>query len=119
MQELHGTAEIPEDYADPSEPDFVEAGRWLARQKELYAGQKLLRRRVRLLKEALGGWGGCIRVCAMICFLYHLTPSPQGQLGALWMGRPCPWFPLVLPSWRQLPRCLLFLPPHHLLGPPA
>ncbi|GAB4813798.1 hypothetical protein N2152v2_000844 [Parachlorella kessleri] len=51
---LHGTAEIPEDYQDPAEPDFVEGARWLARQKDHYLRQKLLQRRVRLIKEALG-----------------------------------------------------------------
>ena len=53
-QALHGTAEIPEDFRDSSEPDFVEAARWLARQKDHYLRQKLLHRRVRLLNEALG-----------------------------------------------------------------
>ncbi len=61
-QALHDTAEIPADFADPSEPDFVEAGRWLARQRDLYDRQKLLRLRVRLLKEALGGCPGYYRV---------------------------------------------------------
>lgn len=52
----------------------MEAGRWLARQRELYERQKLLRVRVRLLKEALGERGQewfCVsrenpRVCELV-----------------------------------------------------
>lgn len=53
-QEVHGSGEIPPDYRNPTEPDWVEAGRWLERQRELYRRQKLLLVRVRLIKEALG-----------------------------------------------------------------
>lgn len=52
-RELHGEPPPPE-LADPAHPDWVEAGRWLARQRELYRLQKLLLRRVRLIKELLG-----------------------------------------------------------------
>ena len=51
---MHGSGEIPPDYRNPTEPDWVEAGRWLERQRELYRRQKLLLVRVRLIKEALG-----------------------------------------------------------------
>ena len=54
-QEVHGSGDIPPDYADPAHPDWVEAGRWLARQRELYRLQKLLLLRVRLIKQLLGG----------------------------------------------------------------
>ena len=55
VQEVHGTGEIPADFADPAYPDWVEAARWLERQRDLYRRQKLLLVRVRLMKEALGG----------------------------------------------------------------
>lgn len=54
VQEVHGSGDIPPDFADPSHPDWVEAARWLARQRDLYGRQKLLLVRVRLLKELLG-----------------------------------------------------------------
>lgn len=53
-REREGTAEIPLDFADASQPDLVEAARWLGRQQELYEQQKLPQLRVRLLKEVLG-----------------------------------------------------------------
>ncbi|EFN56282.1 hypothetical protein CHLNCDRAFT_145162 [Chlorella variabilis] len=53
-REVHGSGDIPPDFADPSHPDWVEAARWLARQRDLYGRQKLLLVRVRLLKELLG-----------------------------------------------------------------
>ena len=52
-QELHGTADIASDNCD-GYPDWVEAARWLERNKELYRRQKLPNVRVRLLKEVLG-----------------------------------------------------------------
>jgi len=55
---VHGTGDIPPDFSDPAHPDWVEAARWLQRQRELYRLQKLLLLRVRLIKEALGGWLG-------------------------------------------------------------
>lgn len=51
---MHGSGDIPPDLQDPSHPDWVEAGRWLERQRDLYHRQKLLLLRVRLIKEALG-----------------------------------------------------------------
>lgn len=68
-QEVHGSGEIPPDYRNPEEPDWVEAGRWLERQRFLYGRQKLLLLRVRLIKDALGealrgrpagGGGDCV-----------------------------------------------------------
>ena len=59
LQEVHGSGDIPPDYADAACPDWVEAGRWLARQRELYRLQKLLLLRVRLIKQLLGGWSCC------------------------------------------------------------
>ncbi|KAL4444573.1 hypothetical protein ABPG77_002390 [Micractinium sp. CCAP 211/92] len=55
-KEVHGTGELPPDLADPSgqHPDWVEAARWLERQRDLYRRQKLLLVRVRLIKEVLG-----------------------------------------------------------------
>lgn len=53
-QEVHGTGDIPLDYADGAHPDWVEAARWLERQRDLYRRQKLLLVRVRLIKELLG-----------------------------------------------------------------
>jgi Helicase associated domain len=44
----------PPDYVNPDRPEWVEAGRWLERQHELYRRQKLSIKRVRLLKEVLG-----------------------------------------------------------------
>jgi hypothetical protein len=55
LQEVHGTGNLPPDYADPAHPDWVEAARWLERQHDLYRRQKLLLVRVRLIKELLGG----------------------------------------------------------------
>ena len=57
LQEVHGTGEVPADLCDLTgeHPDWVEAGRWLERQKDLYRRQKLLLLRVRLMKEVLGG----------------------------------------------------------------
>ncbi|PSC68038.1 Replication factor C subunit 5 [Micractinium conductrix] len=55
-REVHGTGEVPADLCDLTgeHPDWVEAGRWLERQKDLYRRQKLLLLRVRLMKEVLG-----------------------------------------------------------------
>ncbi|KAL4436589.1 hypothetical protein ABPG75_003728 [Micractinium tetrahymenae] len=55
-KEVHGSGELPPDLADPSgrHPDWVEAARWLERQRDLYRRQKLLLVRVRLIKEVLG-----------------------------------------------------------------
>ncbi len=47
-------AALPPDLAAPGRPDWEEAARWLARQRELYARQKLRAVRVRLLREVLG-----------------------------------------------------------------
>lgn len=57
---MHCTGELPLDLADPSgqHPDWVEAARWLERQRDLYRRQKLLLVRVRLIKEVLGEGGG-------------------------------------------------------------
>jgi hypothetical protein len=57
LQEVHGSGDIPPDFADAAHPDWVEAARWLERQRDLYRRQKLLLVRVRLLKQLLGEWG--------------------------------------------------------------
>ena len=66
FKEAHGgaacdlNAALPADYTHPSgsgsggRADWVEAARWVARQRELYAGQKLTDLRLRLLKDVLG-----------------------------------------------------------------
>lgn len=55
-KEVHGSGEMPPDLSDPTgqHPDWVEAARWLERQRDLYRRQKLLLLRVRLVKEVLG-----------------------------------------------------------------
>lgn len=60
LQEVHGSGEVPPDLSDLQglHPDWVEASRWLERQRDLYRRQKLLLVRVRLIKEVLGEWAG-------------------------------------------------------------
>ena len=59
FREAHGGAscnlntEFPPDY-EGEDVDWIEAARWLERQRELYRKQKLTNVRVRLLKEVLG-----------------------------------------------------------------
>lgn len=58
-QEVHGGELPPAEGCDSANPDWIEAGRWLERQRDLYRRQKLLLLRVRLMKELLGeGQGG-------------------------------------------------------------
>jgi hypothetical protein len=47
-------AALPAEYSNNERPDWVEAARWLDRQRELYKKQKLTNARVRMLKEILG-----------------------------------------------------------------
>lgn len=60
FREAHGGAAcdidtaLPSDYANADRADWVEAARWLQRQKELYAGQKLRAVRVKLVRQVLG-----------------------------------------------------------------
>ena len=54
MQEVHGGELPPAEGCDAGNPDWIEAGRWLERQRDLYRRQKLLLLRVRLMKELLG-----------------------------------------------------------------
>lgn len=53
-QEVHGGELPPAEGCDSANPDWIEAGRWLERQRDLYRRQKLLLLRVRLMKELLG-----------------------------------------------------------------
>ncbi len=46
--------EMTIEFDHPDRSEWVEASRWLVRQKELYRKQKLTRMRVRLLKGVLG-----------------------------------------------------------------
>lgn len=50
---MHGTAQLPHDYDDPSQPGWFQAARWLKRQRELAGEGKLPPARVALL-EGLG-----------------------------------------------------------------
>lgn len=52
--ELHGSPPPPNLDYNASNPRWVEAGRWLIRQQELYRKQKLPLVRVRLLKSEVG-----------------------------------------------------------------
>lgn len=45
---------LPAEYWNEERPDWVEASRWLERQRDLYRRQKLTMARVRLLKDFLG-----------------------------------------------------------------
>ncbi len=54
VQEVHGGELPPAEGCDAGNPDWIEAGRWLERQRDLYRRQKLLLLRVRLMKELLG-----------------------------------------------------------------
>jgi len=47
----HATVEIPEGFDDPSEPNWMEASRWMERQHKLFFKQKLSPHKVRLLKD--------------------------------------------------------------------
>ncbi|KAK9813280.1 hypothetical protein WJX72_011855 [[Myrmecia] bisecta] len=53
-KEIHGHANLPPDFYDPDDPDFVEAARWIARQDKLYQKQKLSERRLLILQDVLG-----------------------------------------------------------------
>ncbi|KAI7846416.1 hypothetical protein COHA_000126 [Chlorella ohadii] len=53
-KEVHGGELPPAEGCDAGNPDWIEAGRWLERQRDLYRRQKLLLLRVRLMKELLG-----------------------------------------------------------------
>lgn len=60
FREAHGGAgcdvgaALPPDFRHAARADWVEAARWLGRQRELYEGQRLHALRLRLLKEVLG-----------------------------------------------------------------
>lgn len=49
-KEEFGTADIPEDYRNMKEPNWVIAAKWLVRQHKLYFKQKLSPHKVKLLK---------------------------------------------------------------------
>lgn len=50
-KEKFGAADIPEDYENLNEPNWVIASRWLVRQHKLYFKQKLSPHKVKLLKD--------------------------------------------------------------------
>lgn len=66
----------------------LQAARWLARQKDLYLRQKLLRIRVRQLKEALGGWRGKLSLSTSyiisLCMKYEVRECQQTLTNLLW-----------------------------------
>lgn len=60
--------QLPSEYWNEERPDWVEASRWLERQRDLYRRQKLTMARVRLLKDILGEWDGFLLASLLLFF---------------------------------------------------
>ena len=54
MQDHHGTGMIPQGYRNAQEPTWAEAGKWLARQAQLFNKGKLTPLRAIIIRESLG-----------------------------------------------------------------
>ena len=54
LQEAHGHALIPPDYANAHDVGWVEAGRWIARNAKLFSKGKLTDKRYQLIRDILG-----------------------------------------------------------------
>ena len=92
LQEVHGSGDIPPDFADAARPDWVEAARWLERQRDLYRRQKLLLVRVRLLKQLLGEWGGVgVGAAAATSSDPYCEQRSRARLGREASERPAQW----------------------------
>ena len=54
VQDHHGTGMIPQGYRNGQEPTWAEAGKWLARQAQLFNKGKLTPLRAIIIREVLG-----------------------------------------------------------------